>query len=81
MRMKVISDVMLWQGIVASLLFPLFLYYLRQHQDDMSAYAITAIAWFSTWIFRQFTVNAILQYKEKHNIPVHDFYIHLPFLR
>ena len=79
MRVSVITDVLLYEGMVGALLFSFLLFYLKS-RDHLSAYVITALAWFTTWIFRQLTVSIITQYKKNHNIPVKHFYLNIPFI-
>ena len=76
-RVKIISDVNIAEGIVASLVFPSVIYYFK-YDKNFTAYLTTMLSWFITWVLRKFTVNAITTYKINHNIPIKYYYLDLP---
>ena len=80
MRISVITDVLLYEGIVAAMVLPIIIHYLKS-KNRLGTYVVTGLAWFMTWILRQFTVNVVKQYKENHNIPIKHFYLNIPFIQ
>ena len=79
MRVSVITDVLLYEGIVASLVLPFIIHFLKS-KSRFGTYLITGSAWFMTWIFRQMTVGIVTQYKKNHNIPIKHYYLNIPFI-
>jgi hypothetical protein len=60
----IMHDYDLVEGIVASLLFPIFIYFFNIY-EGLSIYYATMFGWFFTWFFRKLSVNMFLYYK--HN--------------
>lgn len=76
MRVEVITDVLIYEGIVASIVSPLLIYYLKS-RDKMSAYFTTGLVWFVVWVLRQFTRNLVEAYKRHYGIPVRTFHVNI----
>ena len=78
MKVEVISDVLIYEGIVASIVSPLLIYYLKS-RDKMNAYFTTGLVWFIVWVLRQFTKNLVQAYKHHYGKPVRIFDVNIPF--
>jgi hypothetical protein len=77
-KFAVISDVQIAEGVVASIIFPAILYFMKNY-NKKTMYVATLVAWFITWLIRKFTVNTFMKYKTHYNEPVKTYYIDLPF--
>tara|TARA_B100001063_G_C16458279_1_gene401766 strand:- start:18 stop:248 length:231 start_codon:yes stop_codon:yes gene_type:complete len=74
MKIKIITQEQLIEGIIASICFPLTIMFFRHNKsNDFIFYS--SIGWFITWIARKFGVNIYLHLKEKYKWENRTYYI------
>ena len=68
MKLDIINERDIIEGIVASILYPLSIIFYR-HFDKKSYFIYTMmLAWFTVWVARKLSVNIWLYHKEKYNL-------------
>lgn len=76
-NLLILKDYQIIEGIVASIIFPFFVFYFRNVQR-ISKYTLlylTMLGWYITWIFRKMSVNLYLKLKKDYNFVGFDWYI------
>ena len=77
MRVEIINDLQLYEGIVAAIVFPI-LKFVFLDKLFLNRYLTTSLAWFLTWICRRFITNFALAYKKEYGTKIKDFFISIP---
>ena len=67
MKLNIISQEQLVEGIIASIVFPLSVMFYKNYEKK-SFFIYTMLAWITTWIMRKLVVNIYHYYYRKHNL-------------
>ena len=67
MKLNIISQEQLVEGIIASIIFPLSVIFYKSY-NKKSFFVYTMLAWMTTWIMRKLTVNIYHYYYKKYNL-------------
>lgn len=76
MKIGILNQEQLIEGITASIFFPLTILFFR-NMDHSSFFLYSMLAWFTTWIARKISVNIYLHFKKQYNWTNDTYYLNI----